>query len=330
MDVPEIGAKCAAHMCVNFEYMPFKCEACGLMFCAEHRMFELHECSKAMCGGDPGGEFAGVSVSGVVESTPGLTVSCPLCAETLFVKKNGGENSGTVSTDELIAKHISAGCPKRARKNKMCSADGCRKREVVKMICRVCNKNFCLEHRHEADHNCTTNPAIKNTTPALKSNVGIPTKLSERLARITQTSKNQLNEKEAVGRHGFANSEAFPEGDESIEPADRFVLAVYFPLSDSQPPRYMYFHRRNTVGRVLDLLHDRLPREVANSSSRLNLFVVRASGVSALPHIERLIDFPSSVLRQGDCVVIESAPSLSPLWLQRVPQARKPIESSAS
>lgn len=32
---------------------------------------------------------------------------------------------------------------------------GCKQKEMMKVICEQCHKNYCLKHRHPLDHDCT-------------------------------------------------------------------------------------------------------------------------------------------------------------------------------
>jgi hypothetical protein len=37
-----------------------------------------------------------------------------------------------------------------------CSLAGCHNSGTEYLICQFCNKNFCLQHRHQKDHNCSS------------------------------------------------------------------------------------------------------------------------------------------------------------------------------
>ncbi|CAB4031453.1 AN1-type zinc finger 2A-like, partial [Paramuricea clavata] len=37
-----------------------------------------------------------------------------------------------------------------------CSAKGCKKKELVPVLCDSCRRNYCLRHRHPQDHDCAT------------------------------------------------------------------------------------------------------------------------------------------------------------------------------
>ncbi|KFR04470.1 AN1-type zinc finger protein 2B, partial [Opisthocomus hoazin] len=36
-----------------------------------------------------------------------------------------------------------------------CQKPGCKQKEMMKVICDQCHKNYCLKHRHPLDHNCS-------------------------------------------------------------------------------------------------------------------------------------------------------------------------------
>ncbi|MPC59539.1 AN1-type zinc finger protein 2B [Portunus trituberculatus] len=35
-----------------------------------------------------------------------------------------------------------------------CSADGCKTKEMIPVLCESCRQNYCLRHRHPSDHDC--------------------------------------------------------------------------------------------------------------------------------------------------------------------------------
>lgn len=36
-----------------------------------------------------------------------------------------------------------------------CLKPGCKQKEMMKVICDQCHKNYCLKHRHPLDHDCS-------------------------------------------------------------------------------------------------------------------------------------------------------------------------------
>lgn len=60
------------------------------------------------------------------------------------------------SPDISVGKHIDQFC--KIEKNEIftnkCSFKNCKKKELIPVNCTVCKFNFCLRHRHTADHEC--------------------------------------------------------------------------------------------------------------------------------------------------------------------------------
>ena len=62
--------------------------------------------------------------------------------------------------------HIENGCKlseaeerrKQLKKKGKCSVDRCNKCELLPVICKKCNRQFCMKHRLEIDHQCNPNP----------------------------------------------------------------------------------------------------------------------------------------------------------------------------
>ncbi|CAD5220881.1 unnamed protein product [Bursaphelenchus xylophilus] len=130
-EFPNLGSHCAVSSCNLLDFLPYKCFKCEKEFCAEHFKAEEHEC-------------------GIKDVRVPI---CPLCEQPVPVGKNE-------SPDLIVGSHIDNDCKsdparqKRAYKNR-CSKKGCKKREVVPFTCPDCGANFCVGHRHGADHDCT-------------------------------------------------------------------------------------------------------------------------------------------------------------------------------
>lgn len=79
---------------------------------------------------------------------------CPLCNTPVPVRR--GE-----MPDAVVGEHIDRDCrsdpAQRQRKifTNKCLKPGCKQKEMMKVICEQCHKNYCLKHRHPLDHDCT-------------------------------------------------------------------------------------------------------------------------------------------------------------------------------
>ncbi|CAG8462080.1 2244_t:CDS:2 [Paraglomus brasilianum] len=134
MELPDVGRQCADPSCRQLDYLPTKCTYCKKHYCQEHSKPEAHMCPDA-----PKGDGARVP-------------TCPKCGAPIPVAK--GENPNI-----RIERHIASGCspvPKSTSQKSFnaCSYASCKTRVAVRLICNSCNKNYCIAHRHEADHKC--------------------------------------------------------------------------------------------------------------------------------------------------------------------------------
>ena len=141
---------------------------------------------------------------------------CPLCDKPVPTPK------GT-SPDATVSAHLDRDCresAKRKIKNK-CSVKKCKQSEFIKVECDQCRLNFCLKHRHPADHECQgkgsskaaqaamarqqRQPATTTTSGGLSSAIrSTAASTSSRIASMfqqdRQTINGQMTEDEALAR----------------------------------------------------------------------------------------------------------------------------------
>ncbi|KAM8961997.1 AN1-type zinc finger protein 2A [Pelodytes ibericus] len=131
MELPDLGQHCSENTCKQLDFLPLKCDACEGVFCKDHFTYDRHKCSSAY------------------KKNVQVPV-CPLCAAPVPVKR--GE-----LPDIVVAKHMARNCQSSNRKKiftNKCLKAGCRRKELMKVLCDQCHDNFCLSHRHPLDHDC--------------------------------------------------------------------------------------------------------------------------------------------------------------------------------
>ncbi|KAF9388518.1 zinc finger, AN1-type domain [Podila verticillata] len=140
MELPSIGKHCSDATCSQLDFLPFTCPYCKQIFCQDHWRLEGHNCPKK--------DEATLRDQRVP--------ICPLCDKPVPVKK--GEDPNV-----RMEQHIAAGCPEPATTiskpiyTNSCNAKGCKNRSAIPIICQKCRLNYCLKHRLEGDHSCSTN-----------------------------------------------------------------------------------------------------------------------------------------------------------------------------
>ncbi|XP_046687484.1 LOW QUALITY PROTEIN: AN1-type zinc finger protein 2B-like [Homalodisca vitripennis] len=148
MEFPHLGKQCAESSCQKLDFLPVKCDACEKIFCHEHMSYMGHNCASAY------------------KKDVQVPV-CPLCNKPIPVRR--GE-----SPDIAVGAHIDTDCQSDPAKNKRkvftnkCSMKGCKGKEIVTVVCNECSLNFCLRHRHTADHKCQGRQAATRNLAALE------------------------------------------------------------------------------------------------------------------------------------------------------------------
>ncbi|EEB19765.1 arsenite inducuble RNA associated protein aip-1, putative [Pediculus humanus corporis] len=136
MELPEIGEHCNETSCNRLDFLPFKCDACSKIFCSHHMNYEKHKCSS-------------------VYKKNVYVPLCPLCELPVPIRRNQ-------EPDVAVSEHIDNNCGENSKKTckklngNRCSATGCKVKEMIPVICKQCNKNYCLIHRFPDLHSCRT------------------------------------------------------------------------------------------------------------------------------------------------------------------------------
>eukprot|EP00092_Neocalanus_flemingeri_P027087 GFUD01029373.1.p1 GENE.GFUD01029373.1~~GFUD01029373.1.p1 ORF type:complete len:285 (+),score=84.37 GFUD01029373.1:343-1197(+) len=154
MELPHIGQHCSDSFCKQLDYLPMKCDACSKLFCTDHLPYDDHKCNS------------------LYKKNIQVPV-CPLCNTPIPVPR------GTVP-DLAVSAHIEQNCQKKSKEkvfNNKCNKPKCKKKELIACICNGCHLNFCLTHRHTADHDCkgpqkSVQPASKAAAAAAARSAG--------------------------------------------------------------------------------------------------------------------------------------------------------------
>ncbi|NXJ70208.1 ZFN2B protein, partial [Rostratula benghalensis] len=119
------------------DFLPLKCDACEDIFCKDHIRYDDHQCGSAYK------KASSLLTSG----------TCVLCSAPIPVQR--GE-----TPDAVVGAHMDKDCNYNPPEQKQriftnkCSKPGCKRKEVVKVVCDQCGGNFCIKHRHPLDHGC--------------------------------------------------------------------------------------------------------------------------------------------------------------------------------
>ncbi|KAH0513458.1 AN1-type zinc finger protein 2B [Microtus ochrogaster] len=205
MEFPDLGAHCSEPSCQRLDFLPLKCDACSGIFCADHVAYAQHHCGSAY------------------QKDIQVPV-CPLCNVPVPVAR--GE-----PPDRAVGEHIDRDCrsdpaqQKRKIFTNKCERSGCRQREMMKLTCDQCGRNFCIKHRHPLDHDCSGEGHVT-------SRAGATSQFPRRTSPPVITLQNGMSEDEALQRAlELSLAEAKPQVPSSQEEED---LALAQALSASE------------------------------------------------------------------------------------------------
>ncbi|KAK3515379.1 hypothetical protein QTP70_018735 [Hemibagrus guttatus] len=131
-----------------------------------------------------------------------------------------------------------------------CTFQDCKGKELLPVICRHCQKHFCLVHRHQEDHKCEKLETLKPRMVATQ----------ELVQKIIESKKNAPTSK---GRKGAKNSATAAKvalmklklhatGDKGLPQTERTYFQVFLPESVKTSSLPIFFSSKWSVGKVID------------------------------------------------------------------------------
>jgi len=194
MEFPNLGDHCSEKSCNRLDFLPLRCNACKSIYCTSHISYVKHSCPSAH------------------EKDVQVPV-CPLCNVPVPSKRGD-------PPDLAVNMHMDNDCKSDYGKNRRkvfsnkCSSSGCKVKEIVPVNCNDCGKNYCLKHRHPADHKC------------------IGKEESLRLKRLSALNKTTTpNNNSGNSSNNFRNLQGHMSEDEAL------ARALQASLQDEQPSR---------------------------------------------------------------------------------------------
>eukprot|EP00929_Paragymnodinium_shiwhaense_P113469 TRINITY_DN81758_c0_g1_i1.p1 TRINITY_DN81758_c0_g1~~TRINITY_DN81758_c0_g1_i1.p1 ORF type:complete len:252 (+),score=47.58 TRINITY_DN81758_c0_g1_i1:84-839(+) len=127
------GAHCSVSSCNQFDFLPFRCNACDGIYCKDHFSYSAHNCPRA--------DHKSVQV-----------FLCPLCNDAIHL-------SDRELPDVTWDRHFHSSCrqaPKAQTKPGRCPVPNCREQlgPSNRFTCKRCSLTVCMRHRAEEDHPC--------------------------------------------------------------------------------------------------------------------------------------------------------------------------------
>lgn len=94
-----------------------------------------------------------------------LPIKCNNCNK-IFCKDHASlDNHNCTDNNKIKIKKKTTSVYKES-----CSYSNCKKKEMIKFICRDCDKNYCINHRFPETHNCKKKKLVNNKKNNKKDN----------------------------------------------------------------------------------------------------------------------------------------------------------------
>ncbi|XP_059250764.1 AN1-type zinc finger protein 1 isoform X4 [Mustela nigripes] len=131
-----------------------------------------------------------------------------------------------------------------------CSFKDCAERELVPVKCPYCEKNFCLRHRHQSDHECEKLEIPKPRMAATQKLVKdiIDSKTGEIASKRRKGAKNS----ETAAKVALMKLKMHAVGDKSLPQKERVYFHVFLPKGSKEKSKPMFFCHRWSIGKVID------------------------------------------------------------------------------
>ncbi|KAK0702037.1 hypothetical protein B0T26DRAFT_744938 [Lasiosphaeria miniovina] len=282
-----IGKHCEFEYCNQLDFLPFFCQSCRGTFCLDHRSEGAHQCRE--------------------------------------------EGAWAARRREAALARPSAGEGYRMRdfvSEKPCADDGCKTVVGTSLVpgvhCATCNRDYCLKHRLQEDHDCKNKepigarPAAAAAAAAMADsarktldrfrlwNAGRKEKsagLNLKAKKLLSSSASNSNAARLVDLNTLKKT---AKGDAKLAPERRVYLHVEAEAQTTKStfPKGEFFYSKDwVVGRLLDAAARSLQVENINNQSddeslRLRVFHVEGG---------RLLDFNEKVgasLATGNTIVL--------------------------
>ncbi|KAH9438966.1 hypothetical protein MCOR02_002551 [Pyricularia oryzae] len=279
-NVELIGKHCEAEYCNQLDFLPFLCQSCGHYYCGDHRTETAHKCVKA-------GAWA--------ERKRKAALSRPTAGE------------GRMINDSVT--------------KKPCASPDCKTTIGTGLVpgvhCSTCNRDYCLKHRMQEEHNCKNLVPI-GARPAAQHHVeNAADKARSALSRLRAWGTKK---KEEAGRAlpkpkpssaaqrmiAVNNLKKTAKGDDKVPPEKRVYLYVEAEAETTvaKLSKGQFFYSQDwVIGRVLDAAAKSLQIQNVNNQSESERDKLRVF------HVEggRLLEFNEKVgsaLVSGNTIVL--------------------------
>jgi len=283
-ELPELGKHCSyislasSQPCNLLDFLPFTCDNCKKIYCEEHRLAQDHNCDTIY---------------------DKIIPTCPVCNQIIYIKTSQDVNIE-------VNKHINAGCPKVTQpemRKFSCTVSGCKSKELQRIVCPQCKKEFCSTHKYVTAHDCVSKlAATKPSSQKVAEGPSFWDQVSDRISEMVKSFQESDNPR--LRNQALLHMKQKATGRRNVPLDQRYYLEVHFPMDSNVQPRLLYFDNNQVFGSVLDEVAEsgRIKNQ-NNVSDAKKLQLISTKTGQPFSLNQKLVNCPT--LQQGDRILLE-------------------------
>uniref|UniRef100_A0A8D0GQ62 Zinc finger AN1-type containing 1 n=1 Tax=Sphenodon punctatus TaxID=8508 RepID=A0A8D0GQ62_SPHPU len=196
-----------------------------------------------------------------------------------------------------------------------CTYKDCNGKELLPVLCPFCEKQFCLRHRHQSDHECekldTPKPRMAATQQLVKDI--LDSKKGETTSKRRRGAKNS----ETAAKVALMKLKMHASGDKSLPQTERIYFQVFLPKGSKEKSKPMFFCSKWSIGKIVDFAASLANlKNDNNKSTAKKLRLCHAESGKALPLDHTLTTWIASKecsLYSGGNIILEYLDNEEPL-----------------
>ncbi|XP_006021813.1 AN1-type zinc finger protein 1 [Alligator sinensis] len=132
-----------------------------------------------------------------------------------------------------------------------CTYKDCTGKELLPVVCPYCEKQFCLRHRHQSDHECeeleTPKPRMAATQQLVKDIID-----SKKGEEVKSKKRKGAKSSETAAKVALMKLKMHACGDKSLPQTERIYFQVFLPKGSKEKSKPMFFCRQWSIGKAVD------------------------------------------------------------------------------
>lgn len=240
------------------------------------------------------GQFCSMASCGQLDFLP---VTCHHCQQVFCKLHSFVDAHGCTAHVEHVPQNT-------VRTSIQCQFEGCSAHELTEIVCPACRFNFCLKHRHQDDHHCKMITVAEEKMKLTRQHI-------EQLQTKQKPKSRGRKSQATAAKVMLMKIKMKAEGNKSIPECERIYLQVALPLGSKDRFKPMFFSKKWSVGRVVDVVANKaglINQNNLSASKKLRLFDISEgtafSVSSTVEDVEQLISGSVVVMEYVDNDII--------------------------